>query len=326
MPLISVKDLRKDFKVLAHKSGLIGAMRNLFSAAGRIVNAVDGVSFSVEAGEFVGYVGPNGAGKSTTLKMLTGILVPSSGVIDVCGFSPPHKARTKLARRIGVVFGQRTQLWWDLPPRESYDLLMRLFGVPRGVFELRLARLSGLLELEGLLDTPVRKLSLGQKMRCELAAALLHEPALLLLDEPTIGMDVVVKEQVRKLLRRINEAGTTILLTSHDLDDIEQLCRRVMVIDKGRIIHDGGVDALKRRYGNRRRLVADFLDQPKLVLPQGAEVASIEGLRATIDFDADKLRAPEVIAAVVAGNRIHDIAIQECDIAEVVKRIYGEGK
>lgn len=322
-PLIHVDSLRKDFKVLKHKSGLFGAVRNLFSAAGKIVNAVDGVSFDIEAGEFVGYVGPNGAGKSTTLKMLTGILVPSGGDLEVCGLTP-HRARTRLARRIGVVFGQRTQLWWDLPPREGYELLMRLFSVPRAEFPSRLGRLSELLELQGLLDVPVRKLSLGQKMRCELAAALLHQPDLLLLDEPTIGMDVAVKEQVRKLLRRINEAGTTILLTSHDLDDIEQLCRRVMVIDKGKIIHDGTVEALKRRYGNRRKLVADFLEAPALSLPAGAEVASQDGLRTTIEFDADRLRAPEVIAAVLKDNRIHDIAIQECDIAEVVRRIYAE--
>ncbi|MEV8639137.1 ATP-binding cassette domain-containing protein [Streptosporangium sp. NPDC051023] len=213
--------------------------------ARRTVHAVQDLSFTVGTGEFVGYLGPNGAGKSTTIKMLTGVLAPTSGRVEVAGLDPTRR-RTALARRIGVVFGQRTTLWWDLPLRDSFELIRHLYKVDRTVFRSRLEELTTLLDLAGFMNTPVRQLSLGQRMRGDVTAALLHDPAVLVLDEPTIGLDVVSKAAMREFLRRINaERGTTVLLTTHDLGDIEKLCRRVMLIDHGRLTFDGTLDDLR---------------------------------------------------------------------------------
>ncbi len=322
MPLIRVRGLRKEFRVFDHDRGLLGAVRNLFRSTGRVVAAVDGLEFEIEAGEFVGCVGPNGAGKSTTVKMLSGILVPTAGEVEVGGLVP-WRNRKAHARRIGLVFGQRTQLWWDLPPSEAFHLLGKIYRVDPARYRDDLSFLTERFSLGPFLDTPVRKLSLGQRMRCEIAAALLHDPAILFLDEPTIGLDVVAKEEVRSILATINrERGTTILLTSHDLDDIERLCGRVLLIDRGRILHDGSVASLKTSLGHRRRIVFDFVDEVVPGLPEGATVARSEGKRLTVEFDADRLRAPEVISHVLARHAIHDLSVQELDIEEVVRRIY----
>ncbi len=311
---------------MRHRSGIFGALRALFSTEGADVEAVRGVSLSIDEGEFVGYLGPNGAGKSTTIKMLTGILTPSSGLVEVCGIVP-HEKRRENAANIGAVFGQRTQLWWDLPPIESYRLLGKIYRVARSELEARLAELIDLFELSSLIETPVRKLSLGEKMRCELAAALLHRPRVLFLDEPTIGLDAVGKEQVRTHLRAINqERGTTVVLTSHDLDDIEALCRRAIVIDEGQIIHDGTVDSLRRTFGHHRTLVVDLAGGAApdgfATLPNGATVTQIEGARVWIEFDADQLSAPQLIQAVLTQHDVHDLTVREIAIEEVVRRIY----
>ncbi|MCA8960475.1 MAG: ATP-binding cassette domain-containing protein, partial [Planctomycetes bacterium] len=280
---------------------------------------------TVEAGEFVGYLGPNGAGKSTTIKMLSGILVPTSGEVDVCGIVP-HRDRRTNAMNIGAVFGQRTQLWWDLPPSEAYTLLGKIYRIDRSETRSRVSELADLLEVGPVLDTPVRKLSLGQKMRCELVAALLHRPKVLFLDEPTIGLDAVGKAQVRRQLRSINrEQGTTIVLTSHDLDDIEALCGRVLVIDHGGIIHDGTVETLRTKFGNRRTIVVDFaVSDPALAetLPSGATLDRTAGPRAWIDFDADLLTAPTLIRHLLETHEIQDLTVREIDIEEVVRRVY----
>jgi ABC-2 type transport system ATP-binding protein len=327
MPIIEVDGLCKEFRLLTHRRGLLGAAMNLFSTEATVIRAVDRISFGVEAGEFVGYVGPNGAGKSTTIKMLSGILVPTSGRLVVGGLTP-HKARKENARQIGVVFGQRTQLWWDLPPIEAFDLLGRMYSVEKSRLKERIEYFTELLELEDLLETPVRKLSLGQKMRCELAAAQLHDPDLLFLDEPTIGLDVVAKERVRGILRRINqERGTTILLTSHDLDDIERLCSRVMVIDHGRIIHDGTVASLKGHFGHVRELVVDLEEATdELSLPDGCLVSGTEGKRVHIEFDAEAIRAPRLIAHILESHPIRDLSLHERRIEDVVRRIYSSGR
>lgn len=327
MPVIEVDRLSKEFRILSHRRGLLGAAMNLFSAESRTLIAVDRISFSIEPGEFVGYVGPNGAGKSTTIKMLSGILTPSSGSVRVGGLIP-HRARRENARQIGVVFGQRTQLWWDLPPIEAFELLGRIYSVSKQRLDERIAYFKELLGLADLLEVPVRKLSLGQKMRCELAAALLHDPGVLFLDEPTIGLDVVAKEQMRGFLRRINrERKTTVLLTSHDLDDIERLSSRVMVIDHGRIIHDGTVDSLKGRFGNIRELVVDLVESGgELPLPAGCSVKRAEGTRVTIEFDSDTIGAPALIAHILASHPIRDLSVHEPGIEEVVKRIYLGGR
>ena len=268
--MIEVEKLHKEYRVAIHHRGFRGAFRNLFERRYEVVKAVDGISFEIAKGEFVGFIGPNGAGKSTTIKLLTGVLEPTSGSVRVAG-REPRAERIEHVASIGVVFGQRTQLWWDLPVIESYDLLRSIYAIPASEYESQLERLVSMLEIETLLDTPVRKLSLGQRMRCELAAALLHAPPLLFLDEPTIGLDVIAKETIRTFLAAENrERQTTILLTTHDLVDIERLCRRMLLIDRGRVVYDGELDAIRRRFGASRRMRVEF-DGP---VPESLQKAS----------------------------------------------------
>jgi ABC-2 type transport system ATP-binding protein len=290
----------------------------------REVRAVDGVSFEIEAGSLVGYVGPNGAGKSTTVKMLTGILVPSGGRISVLGLEPARR-RIALARRIGVVFGQRVQLWWDLPLRDSFELLRHIYRVPVDRYRANLETFTELLELGTFLDTPVRQLSLGQRMRGELTASMLHDPEILFLDEPTIGLDVVAKARVREFLASVNrERGVTVLLTTHDLSDIERLCRRLLIIDHGRVIYDGGLERLIERYGEERTLIVD-LEEPAAPLEvPGARVVRVEGPRQWLRFRRDAVSAAKLTAAVASQARLVDLAIDEPDIEDVVRRIYLE--
>jgi ABC-2 type transport system ATP-binding protein len=313
--VIEMRALRKDFTVRV-KAGRLRREK-------RTVAAVDGIDLRIERGEMVGYIGPNGAGKSTTLKMLTGVLTPSAGDVSVCGLRPVPQ-RTRLALRIGVVFGQRSQLWWDLPLRESFGLLQHIYRVPAAEHAARLRRCVDLLDLDGFLDTPVRQLSLGQRMRGELTAALLHGPEVLFLDEPTIGLDVVSKQAVRSFLAELGATGdVTLVLTTHDLADIERLCGRLVVIDHGRVVHDGTIEALHARYGSRRRLVAD-LDAP---LPpgfelDGATLVSLEadGHRASFDLLSDV--AGPVVGRLSALASVRDLSLVEPDIEDVVARLY----
>jgi ABC-2 type transport system ATP-binding protein len=289
------------------------------------VRAVDGVSFTVDAGEMVGYIGPNGAGKSTTIKMLTGILVPSGGRVRVAGVDPQRR-RVELARRIGVVFGQRTQLWWDLPLRDSFELLRHIYRVEATRHRRNLESFTELLDLGPFLDTPVRQLSLGQRMRGDLTAALLHDPAIVFLDEPTIGLDVVSKAAVRDFLSYVNrEEGTTVLLTTHDLADIEQLCPRMLIIDHGRVIYDGGVAAIKDSVGGDRTLVVDLEDErPALAVTEG-DVVRTDGRRQWITFSKDRTTAARLVAEVAALAPLVDLSVEEPDIEDVVRRIYRDG-
>jgi ABC-2 type transport system ATP-binding protein len=317
MSVIEMHGLRKDFTVRV-KAGR-------FRRSKRTVSAVDGVDLSIAAGEMVGYIGPNGAGKSTTLKMLTGILTPSAGTVSVCGLSPVPQ-RTRLALRIGVVFGQRSQLWWDLPLRESFTLLRHIYRVRPADHAARLTRCRSLLDLDEFLDTPVRQLSLGQRMRGELTAALLHSPEVLFLDEPTIGLDVVSKQAVRSFLAELGQAGdTTLVLTTHDLADIERLCRRLVVIDHGRVVHDGTIEALHARYGSRRSLVVD-LDSPLppgLSVP-GATLVATEADGHRVTFALDSVAAGAAVAALMAAAPVRDLSLVEPDIEDVVARLYGD--
>jgi ABC-2 type transport system ATP-binding protein len=289
----------------------------------RVVEAVRGIDFRVERGELLGYVGPNGAGKSTTVKMLTGILVPSAGSVRVAGLVPSRQ-RIELARRMGVLFGQRIQLWWDLPLVDSFELLRHIYRVPAGRHRENLARFRDLLELDPFLQTPVRQLSLGQRVRGELTAALLHDPEVVFLDEPTIGLDVVAKERVREFLAAVNrERGVTVLLTTHDLADIERLCSRLLIIDHGRLIYDGGIAELKRRYGPERTLVVDLeASLPPLEIP-GARVVRVEGPRQWLRFRRDELTAAQLTAAVAEQAPLVDLALEEPEIEDIVRRIYG---
>jgi ABC-2 type transport system ATP-binding protein len=323
--MIAVAELRKHYRIARHHRGLRGALRNLVETRSDVVRAVDGISFRIEDGEFVGFVGPNGAGKSTTLKMLTGVLEPSSGVCQVDGLEP-RRDRLRHTARIGVVFGQRTQLWWDLPVIESYILMRHIYRVSRGEFECQLERLVTLLEIGPLLDVPVRKLSLGQRMRCELAAALLHAPALLFLDEPTIGLDAVAKETIRSFLKAENqERKTTILLTTHDLADVERLCPRMILIDHGRALFDGRVSELRRRVGQERLLRVDFAGKVPQGLPAGVEEEERTRERLVLRFRPDMIAAPALIAWLSERAAVTDLVLEEVPIERIVARIYRGG-
>jgi ABC-2 type transport system ATP-binding protein len=289
------------------------------------ITAVDSMTFRVMPGESVGYIGANGAGKSTTIKMLCGILVPTSGRVRTCGLDP-LKNRRDLARRIGVVFGQRSQLWWDLPLRESFSILAAIHRLPPTAAERRTTELVDQLEMRETLDIPVRQLSLGQRMRAEIAAALLHSPELLILDEPTIGLDVVSKARLREFLITERAArGTTLLLTTHDMGDIERLCDRVLVVDHGRLAYDGTLAGLAATVGAQRVLVVDLTQPtPDLVgIPGTTHLGSeADGLRQRLGFDAEANTAATVLAAVAARADIRDLSIDEPDIEDVVRRIY----
>ena len=316
-PIIALEDVTKEF-VLRQRAGRLRRTKVR-------VRAVDGVSLAVEPGELVGYIGPNGAGKSTTIKMLTGILVPSSGTIRVAGVDPQRR-RVELARRIGVVFGQRTQLWWDLPLRESFELLRHVYRVPAERHAANLAAFVELLDMGSFLETPVRQLSLGQRMRGDLCAALLHDPSILYLDEPTIGLDVVSKSRVREFLAEVNRSsGVTVVLTTHDLSDVERLCSRLVVIDHGRVIHDGTVGEIKDRFGEFRTVVVDLEEEaPALDVP-GCETVRVEGVRQWVRFRRAEVSAASVVSAIAAVARVRDLTIEEPDIEDVVTRIYTEG-
>ncbi|MFH9175141.1 ATP-binding cassette domain-containing protein [Streptomyces albogriseolus] len=288
------------------------------------VRAVDSISFTVARGEMVGYIGPNGAGKSTTIKMLTGILTPSGGRLRVAGIDPSRE-RTRLAHRIGVVFGQRTTLWWDLPLIDSYKLMRRMYRIPGARYRENLARMVELLDLGDLLEVPVRQLSLGQRMRGDIAAALLHDPEVLYLDEPTIGLDVVSKTRVREFLRQVNaERSTTVLLTTHDLQDIEQVCSRVMVIDHGRLVYDGALAGLHEVGESERTLVVDLERECPLVeVPAPARVVRVEGARQWVAFPASE-SAAGLVARIAERYPLVDLSVREPDIEAVIAKMYAE--
>ncbi len=291
---------------------------------GSTLDAVADVSFRIEPGEFVGYAGPNGAGKSTTIKMLTGILVPNAGSATVAGLVP-WRQRRALNRISGVVFGQRTQLWWDLPLADSFDLVRRLYRIDTATHRDDLAGLVDVLGLSGFIDQPVRSLSLGQRMRAELAAVMLPRPEVLFLDEPTIGLDVEAKASVRDFLHARNrDLGTTIMLTTHDTDDIVRLCRRLLIIDQGRIISDGTVDELRTRFAGRRRLVVDLVDDVALEIDD-AVVEQAEGRRRWLTFSTDDVAPPELVARVLAAADVRDLSIEPPDLEDVIRRIYRHG-
>jgi len=311
--LIEVRDLRREFTVRRKTSRV--------RRRADTVTAVRDLSFDIQRGEMVGYIGPNGAGKSTTIKMLTGILVPTSGHLRVAGLDPSRR-RTELAARIGVVFGQRTTLWWDLPLRDSFALLQKIYRVPVDRFRANLEEFLDLLDLRDLLDTPVRQLSLGQRMRGDIVAALLHDPEILYLDEPTIGLDVISKGRLREFLRALNaQRGTTLMLTTHDLQDIEALCDRVIVIDHGTAVFDGPLASLHAHGGSSRTLVVDLVDEAPPINIAGAETRKVDGPRQWLSFPADASAAP-IVAAVAASYDVADLSIHEPDIEDVIRLLY----
>jgi ABC-2 type transport system ATP-binding protein len=326
-PLIRVSELSKHFRSFHRREGVWGAIQNLFVRDYVTVKAVDRISFEIGRGEVVGYIGPNGAGKSTSIKMLTGILVPSSGGVISNGFVP-YRQRRQYVKTIGVVFGQRTQLWWDIAVIESFKLLRRIYDVSERDFNARMERFNEILALRDYLHTPVRKLSLGERMRCDLAAALLHNPPLLFLDEPTIGLDVVAKDHIRKFLRAINlEFRTTILLTTHDLDDIEELCRRIMIIDRGSLLYDGPLSLLKEKLLRTKQIKFALKDSQQVAGVQGFArdgllLERVDELTYRIRFDRTRVSTADLIRQLLGAVEVRDLLIEDEPIEEIVKRIY----
>lgn len=326
-PMISARNLVKTFPIKRHRSGALGALRGLVDRqAEKQFTAVDDISFSIDRGEMVGYIGPNGAGKSTTIKMLTGILVPSGGEATVAGLTP-WESRKQLAQQIGVVFGQRSQLWWDLALIDSLELLRHMYRVPEKRFRENLDHARELLDLDDFLHTPVRQLSLGQRMRGDLAAALLHDPPILYLDEPTIGLDIVAKARIREFLAALNrERQVTVLLTTHDLADIEHLCRRIIVIDHGQVMYDGDLDALRTRFGGKRHIIVDFDQEPDDAISSldNGDIAIVDrtGPRVRIAFDRTAITAPELLSRAGRFGTVRDMSIEEPRIEDVIRQMY----
>jgi ABC-2 type transport system ATP-binding protein len=332
-PIIRVVDLCKTFRTLKRQPGFVGAIRTLFSTDYEEIKAVDKISFEIAPGELVGYIGPNGAGKSTTIKMLTGILHPTAGEVVVDGLVP-QRERVCNSKKIGVIFGQRTQLMWDIPPTDSFELMRKMYAIPKARYQANLQQFIELLELDEFMKRSVRQLSLGQRMRCELVASLLHDPKIVYLDEPTIGVDVVAKERIREFILRLNqEQGTTIILTTHDITDIERLCRRVIIIDKGRLIYDGTLAEIKRQYGRLRRVVFSSADGARL----DGLAASLEQIGSclqtqirddgsvAISFDPQQVAASTITRHIVNSYPVSDLAVEEANLEAIIREIYQQG-
>lgn len=311
--------------IAKRETGMMGALKSLIKREYVKKEAVKDISFSINEGEIVGYIGPNGAGKSTTIKMLTGILVPSSGNVLVNGLVP-YENRQENAKSIGVVFGQRSQLWWDLPTIESFDLLKEIYQVSNQRYKKNMDTFIEILGLDEFLNTPVRQLSLGQRMRADIAASLLHDPPILFLDEPTIGLDVVAKEKMRTFIKEINqERKITVILTTHDMEDIERLCERMILIDHGMKVYDGEIAMIKERFGKIRTLVVDLEESSRSLQLLGGEVCKEEGNRYWIKFNRDEVSASELIAQITKTHSVKDLTVEEPAIESIISRIYQEG-
>ena len=333
--MIEVTNLTKEFVKYEKEKGLRGLLKGFFNAKKVLNKAVDNICFSIAEGEMVGYIGANGAGKSTTIKMLTGILTPTSGEVKVDGIIP-YKDRVPNAKNIGVVFGQRTQLWWDLPLSESFLILREIYEIPQADYEARMTFFNEILNLDEFIKSPVRTLSLGQRMRADIAASLLHNPKVLYLDEPTIGLDVNAKQKMRDAIKMMNQTyKTTVILTTHDLDDIQELCNRILIIDKGKIIYDGSLQEIKEKYGTTKRIefeVKDELDETKInlaevfnIAPEELEITR-EDKKLTIVFPKHKISVAQMTQEILRRFDVQDISISDANIERIVAKIYDEGK
>ena len=329
--MIYVENLRKEFKKTIKEPGLKGSIKALFRPNNEIIRAVDDISFHVPKGEVLGFIGPNGAGKSTVIKMLTGILTPTSGKCTINGKNPTED-RKNYVREIGVVFGQRTQLWWDLPLRETYAVLKEIYEVPEDSYKKRMAFLNEVLDLESFITSPVRTLSLGQRMRADIAASLLHSPKVLFLDEPTIGLDVVVKDNIRKAIEYINEQeNTTVILTTHDLSDIELLSKRIVMIDKGKNVFDGTISELKSKYGQMRELHFET-DSENAVEKLGYKehfgfddddiLVETDGNLVKVRFNSAVAPVSDMLSYTLSNITVNDISVKDADIEEIIRRLY----
>jgi len=335
MSLIHIKSLSKHFKILNRREGLGGAFRDLFSGSYRTVEAVADISFDIDAGEIVGYIGPNGAGKSTTIKMMTGILKPTGGVIQVNGLAP-YENRIRQAQIMGVVFGQRTQLWWDLPVIESFKILKEIYKVDQTTFDKHMGLFNELVGLNALYSQQVRTLSLGQRMLCDIAASFLHNPQVVFLDEPTIGLDISVKAKIRSLIKTLNsERNTTIILTTHDLGDVEALCQRIIIIDKGKILYDGDIKRVNALFGAYRTLklqIDNFTEATLQTLKDkltecfgaghGITVAETEEFWTDVTIDQARTPLSDVLSFVMKNFQVIDVRIVEISMENVVRKVY----
>ncbi|MGN0457095.1 MAG: ATP-binding cassette domain-containing protein [Acutalibacteraceae bacterium] len=329
--MIYVENIRKEFKKTIKQPGLLGSVKSLFKPKTEKVVAVDDISFHVPKGEILGFIGPNGAGKSTVIKMLTGILTPSAGSCTINGKNP-QKNRKSYVKEIGVVFGQRTQLWWDLPLCETYAVLKEIYEVEDSAYKRKMDLLNEVLDLQDFIKSPVRTLSLGQRMRADIAASLLHSPKVLFLDEPTIGLDVVVKDNIRRAIAKINEEEqTTVILTTHDLSDIELLSNRIVMIDKGKNVFDGTVDELKSNYGQMRELnfelqSADDINaldyKAHFKLSDEDVTVKNDGKKVTVRFNSDSVPVSDMLSYTLSGVHISDISVKDADIEEIIRRLY----
>ncbi|WP_373425172.1 ABC transporter ATP-binding protein [Paracholeplasma manati] len=331
--MIKVENLKKEFIIYEKEPGLKGVIKSFYNAKKIVKKAVDDVSFTIQQGEIVGYIGPNGAGKSTTIKMLTGILTPTSGEVRVDGIIPYQK-RTVNAKKIGVVFGQRTQLWWDLPLIESFTVLKEIYQISDADYKERLAYFSALFGLDEFIKQPVRQLSLGQRMKADIVASLLHNPKLLFLDEPTIGLDVIAKENIRKTLKEIHEKyQTTIILTTHDLADIEELCDRIMMIDQGKIIYDGSLETIKAKFGSKKIVCFTLKNDSEIDLGVFETLkkkdpdltVSLENKALTVIFNKLKINVGDIIGPVLKQTEVLDIDISDDHLENIIKAIYKNG-
>jgi ABC-2 type transport system ATP-binding protein len=332
---IRLSDVTKHYRVLKRREGLSGSIRDLFSRNYTIVKAVDGISLSIEPGELVGFIGPNGAGKSTTIKMLSGVLEPSSGTIEVDGFVP-YRQRRRYVQRIGIVFGQRTQLWWDLAVIESFKLLKEVYGIDDAAYARNLGIFDEIAGLKELYGTPVRNLSLGQRMLCDIAASFIHDPSTIFLDEPTIGLDVEIRAKVRSIIKELNRVkGATVLLSSHDVGDIESLARRIVLIDKGKILYDGPTEKFNGIFGRYRTLRLDVhgLSEGDIARLKAETVARAQGKKEIVfgeasggwlglSFDQDRIPLLELLNPILAAFAVKDIKVEEIDMEEVIRRVY----
>ena len=332
--MIYAEHLRKEFKKTIKDPGLKGSFKALFKPKKEIVVAAKDVSFHVPEGEILGFIGPNGAGKSTVIKMLTGILTPTSGECRINGKIPTND-RKKYVREIGAVFGQRTQLWWDLPLQETYNVLKEIYEVDDESFKKRMAFLSEVLELDKFIRSPVRTLSLGQRMRADIAASMLHSPKVLFLDEPTIGLDVVVKDNIRQAIMKLNkEEKTTVILTTHDISDIELLCDRIVMIDKGKNVYDGSLHELRENFGQTRELVFETVD-PKalteerfrkgLTLDESDLEIKKENNSFRVRFNSKKLPVGEMLSYTLSLTKVKDISVKDADVEEIIRSLYRQG-
>jgi ABC-2 type transport system ATP-binding protein len=335
MSLIHIENLNKHFKILNRHPGLGGAVRDLFSNDFRVVRAVDGISYDIEPGEIVGYIGPNGAGKSTTIKMMTGILKPTSGEIRINGLAP-YDNRIRQAQIMGVVFGQRTQLWWDLPVIESFRILKEIYRVDKKTFDDHMDLFNELVGLGALYGQQVRTLSLGQRMLCDITASFLHNPQIVFLDEPTIGLDISVKAKIRTVIKELNEMRkTTIILTTHDLGDVEALCQRIIIIDKGKILYDGGIKKVNALFGAYRTIklqIDNYSEstlgtlQERLTTQFGAEngisINAVEDHWTDVTIDQARTPLADVLSFVMGNFAISDVRIVEISMEKVVRKVY----